>query len=805
MKLFSKIIAVILIIIFIISITAESFYANDISSLYTDTKASVYKPSIHIKDESDRSYRVWAWSTDNVCLFDCDFSKRPSSENVKEDEFGYKCFTVDKEFDNSLMYCIRVTKDNTDIRYFNDTYSYGDIWINIDKNGTPLFYNRNPEIEITASDAFTNTLWVDTNSEPGSINSLVKWSKKAEGKYALYLPSGVSLNLPVYHTFSLLKINEKEINPGDIFTFENDTTYDIKGDVVGKLEVIQSSGTDTMFLSTPMDIPHNTCYDKNNPSSDTTYVLYDKSKLNIKGGSCLTTDEKGKVIVSDGISKIKGRGNSSWLFSFEDFGKYSFNLTLESKTKKITDGNVKTKKYVLNACNTDQAFIRNSLIYKIAEKVGIEYTPTLKIYNVYNNGVYLGTYSVTEKVDVGSSSLVSDIHSLSDDNEKVNPDIESLSKSTCGEYRKPGYYTYVDSKDPDDITGGYLLELDLFTRTDKEISGFIADNNQAVTIQSPEYATRNEVLYIKNFFNKIESIIYSENPDIKELSEYIDLESFAKMFLIEELSKDVDACATSYFVYKDSDKTGDGKLHAAPVWDFDWACGQTFLSKAVPKDSNSSASLYESWGWNARYRLMNSLEEMKICNFEAQLCQSDDFWNTVFSVWKKSFYKEISSLVYNYKDTNISESDSYISKMYKKYIKSFEMNEDYWNFIVDNPSSRFGTYSTGKDVKSCIEYLNKWIFDRTDWINKNIGPAKILYGDSDGNDKIAINDCTMVQQVLAKLITDEDTLIQKRSAMHGSNLVITDATEIQMFLALLPVGDKINTHTYPDKSLKVAK
>ena len=35
----------------------------------------------------------------------------------------------------------------------------------------------------------------------------------------------------------------------------------------------------------------------------------------------------------------------------------------------------------------------------------------------------------------------------------------------------------------------------------------------------------------------------------------------------------LDSGITSFYLYKDSDLTGDGKLHAAPVWDFDVALG----------------------------------------------------------------------------------------------------------------------------------------------------------------------------------------------------------------------------------------
>lgn len=801
MRKFIKIISILVTFILVINLTTVIFSAEIVDIENENTAQN--NPSIYIRDLYNRDYRVWAYLTDDTPLFDSPFNFRPKSSDKTEDEYGFKKFQLDKKIDYSSMYCISITKTHvTDVKWFDDTYVYGDIYIDVDEKGIPSFYDRNPFVEDSVFSMFKEGLWVDVNYEKEDTNSLVLWTKKADEFY-LYLPSGASLNLPLYHTYSSLLIDNNKVKSGEFFTFQTDSVYDISGDINTKLHVLQNSGTSTMYINTLRDIPHNTCYNKNNLSSDANLILNGKNKLEIHGGNIRTTDEKGKIVVEDDIKKIKGRGNSSWLFSYMDFGKYSFNLNLESKTKKITDGNIKTKKYAVCACSTDESFVRNNVMYKLANNIGIEYTPTIKIYDVYNNGVYFGTYSVSEKVDIGSSSLLSDVHSLSDDNEEKNPDIESLNKSSSGEVGKPGFYTYVKSDNPDDITGGYLLEIDLYSRFSSEMSGFISNKGQAVTIQSPEYSTKEEVEYIKDFFNKIEDIIYQDNVDINELSKYIDIESFAKMFLINELSKDVDTCSTSYFMYKDSDKNGDGKLHAAPVWDYDWACGQTLISYEVPKNSNSSANCGESNGWNSRYRLIKSNTESGFCNFQAQLCQSDDFWNKVYSVWKKTFYKNTEDVVFDYNRYDLENSGAYISNLYNKYSKSFENNELKWGFIKSNPTSRFGTKSTGNDVKSTISYLNRWLFDRICWIDNNIGPAELFYGDANGDKNITIIDATAIQKVLANLINDDDTLISQRGTLKEDELTILDAAEIQKFLANLPVGDKINTKEHKDKSIKI--
>ena len=63
------------------------------------------------------------------------------------------------------------------------------------------------------------------------------------------------------------------------------------------------------------------------------------------------------------------------------------------------------------------------------------------------------------------------------------------------------------------------------------------------------------------------------NPDTgKHYTEYIDLHSFAQKYILEELTKNNGAGATSSFFYKPQDAVGT-KLFAGPVWDYDKAYG----------------------------------------------------------------------------------------------------------------------------------------------------------------------------------------------------------------------------------------
>lgn len=63
------------------------------------------------------------------------------------------------------------------------------------------------------------------------------------------------------------------------------------------------------------------------------------------------------------------------------------------------------------------------------------------------------------------------------------------------------------------------------------------------------------------------------------------------------------------------------------------------------------------------------------------------------------------------------------------------------------------------------------------------GAQSNLRGDADGDGEITSVDVTVVQRVVAGILTDPDGSISKRGAVTGDSLTLLDATEIQRYLA----------------------
>lgn len=81
---------------------------------------------------------------------------------------------------------------------------------------------------------------------------------------------------------------------------------------------------------------------------------------------------------------------------------------------------------------------------------------------------------------------------------------------------------------------------------------------------------------VQKFFDEFTTSI--ETGDMAEAMAKIDTESFAKMFLMEEILQDMDFGYTSHYMYLDLDKE---ILYDGPVWDLDSTMGRGIVMEAV--------------------------------------------------------------------------------------------------------------------------------------------------------------------------------------------------------------------------------
>lgn len=238
--------------------------------------------------------------------------------------------------------------------------------------------------------------------------------------------------------------------------------------------------------------------------------------------------------------EIKGRGNSTW-----GMPKKPYRIKLNKKAKIL--GLHEAKNWVLLANYSDKTLLRTAVVFDLGKAINADFTPEYRQVEVILNGNYIGTYTLTEQIE-------------------VNPNRVEITEL------KPG------DTGADKITGGYLVELD--KREDEDYIVKTTIRALPFAIKSPDDPTTEQLNYIKKYLTDTENAIYAQNfaDPINGYAKYINVESFINWYLVQELVKNQDAQNfSSIFYYKDR----NGKLGMGPLWDFDLSMGNVDYSIAM--------------------------------------------------------------------------------------------------------------------------------------------------------------------------------------------------------------------------------
>lgn len=232
----------------------------------------------------------------------------------------------------------------------------------------------------------------------------------------------------------------------------------------------------------------------------------------------------------DAEVNIRGRGNTTW-----GWNKKPYALKFEKKTSVL--GMPKHKRWVLLANAMDKTMLRNRVAFKVAQQTSLAWTPRNEYVELFLNGKHLGCYLLTEHIKV--------------DENRVNI-VEMSPEDSEGEA----------------LTGGYLFELDFHFDNEKQ---WRTSRNTPFAIKSPDEDELTDVQFAwaQEYINSLEALLYSEDYLSPEngYANYIDRQSFIDYWLVFEvcLNHEINNPGSVY-MYKDR----GGKLHAGPIWDFDW-------------------------------------------------------------------------------------------------------------------------------------------------------------------------------------------------------------------------------------------
>ena len=477
------------------------------------------------------------------------------------------------------------------------------------------------ELLVNAEEISLESLYA--NVELDGYSYVVEWQyKELENKmeYYLYLPNYFKNNqIRIYFEGpETILLNEYEIKSGDIAEDLNEG-YNIVTCGTCNYDLIILYGSDIPIVRIETE------------SGGLGQLVWEKD---YRESGTVTIIRDGETVCSEKLEYIKGRGNSTWKLD-----KKPFNFKFDRKISLFDMG--KAKKWCLLANYLDPTLIKNKLACDFANVVGLNYSPESILVDLYINEQYMGNYTLMEDIEIGDARI--DITDLEKLNEKANPDINIKESETAGvrgreSYAATGSYKWAELRNiPEIVTGGYLLEFELAAKYDSEPSGFVSEYGQPVIIKSPEYAAKEQVEYIKNYYQEFENAVLSGdgyNSIGKHFTEYIDLESFAKMYVFQEFVKNLDAGITSCYFYKDV----GGKIVAGPVWDFDSSFGRDFGRDGV--DMKDPIGLWVTEGY-----LHEELKD-KYTIFSL-LCRHNIFREEAKIQWKQCFEPNVEKLLNN--------------------------------------------------------------------------------------------------------------------------------------------------------------
>ena len=408
-------------------------------------------------------------------------------------------------------------------------------------------------ISIRSGDGDVPVITAQLTSGETSI-SIDAWCSDT-GEYYLFLPSWAEGRLIQTEGSGLQTVSGEGSKSFSLPILSSGQSFRLEGGQT--LTILTGSQIPSVYLTLKHDLSH---------------ISSDQEQSD--SGQALILSGDGETVYAGGLEKIKGRGNTSW-----EQEKKPYNITLQDSVT-LPGMTGQTTDYSL-VSSSDLTFLRNRISNEMGELAGTGSMACIRV-NLYINNSFEGVYELYQRITPENMNLT-DLEELT---EQANPlrSEESLNQLTTGltldDWNQSITGKWWDyENNPENITGGYILEADNAMRYSGEASGFILESGAYMVSKSPAYLSEAQYQYISSYVQECENVMRESVglDDYQALSAYIDIPSFVGKYLVEEVSKNIDCSSTSQYFYKDQ----DGLLHAGPVWDYDWAYGVERIQEEI--------------------------------------------------------------------------------------------------------------------------------------------------------------------------------------------------------------------------------
>ena len=359
---------------------------------------------------------------------------------------------------------------------------------------------------------------------------------------------------------------------------------------------------------------------------------------------------------------IRGRGNTTW-----DMPKKPYKLKFDEKVSIFGLG--EDKEWVILANYADKTLLRNVVAMKLSEIVGMPWTPAMLPVEVYLNGEYLGCYTFSEHKKVSEH--------------RVNLEI-------AGENDNSG----------DAVTGDYYMEIE--QNQDETTCFYTEVCGIPMMFSDPEVPTDAQLQYVKGYFKEAETALKSSNfkDPATGWQKYIDIETFAKAYIVNELVKNIDGnMRKSSFITKKKNE----KLQMYHLWDYDLALGNcNYLD-------NEFGATDGPEGWFIKdFSCIQSIHGWKHTNWYTILTDDPAFCKRVKEIWNAN-YAQLSNI-----PNFIDEMAAYINDAQKRNFQKWNILYTYvWPNVFES-----GSY------EQHVGYLKNYYSTRFNWLNSRFNVAE---------------------------------------------------------------------------------
>lgn len=393
---------------------------------------------------------------------------------------------------------------------------------------------------------------------------------------------------------------------------------------------------------------------------------------------------------------IRARGNST---NYDGISKRPWRLKFNSKVNLLGLNNgQKFKSWVLLAEYFDQSLFRNAAAYVMGNSLfnySNNYCSDYQHVNFYLNGDYRGVYVLAEQQQVNTGRI-----------EVAEPGESNLNE-------KVGYLIEIDIRAEDDdpyftvgpksqrsmwgtwsggimingvrvVSSTYAIKSDTFDpKQNKYIEKYV-DNAMTALLN----AVQGKGLQVINDNNELVDSPYS--TQYETLNSFLDMDSFIKTCILQELMKNYDVGFGSFYLFVDfTENSKHPRLTFGAPWDFDLSTGNKQSGNIIKTDNEFIKAGFGEANFNPWLYLLSQT----------------DFYDNIVKKYYTVFAK---SLV-------VEKAINQINYGTEAYKADFDNDTERWKNGKEKTRMQTRQYRSQKDAAT---YLTDWLTKRKTYMDK---------------------------------------------------------------------------------------